>query len=189
MSPLILKQQAENIFHTFIPTQTDTLTHIHTYTHTHTHTIWGTGYLKQKLLQFVLTLKNNLQFTAVKYLFDGLLHAHTHTQTHTHTHIYIYIYIYMHIYIYIFIYIYTYIYIGFRKKITIRFTTINFTIFRSSGKLLLYSLQDIISDKFNRLIYNYFIRICCHGGIQPLIPIFCLTVLQGFHKWQLTLFQ
>ena len=48
---------------------------------------------------------------------------------------------------------------------TIRFTTISFTIFRSLGKLLLYSLQDVISDKFNGLIYNYLIRICCYGGI------------------------
>ena len=60
---------------------------------------------------------------------------------------------------------YIYIYIDFRKKITIRFTITSFTIFRSSGKLLLSSLQDVISDKFNRLIYNYLIRICCHGGI------------------------
>ena len=69
-------------------------------------------------------------------------------------------------YIYIYIYnIYIYIYIGFRKKITIKFTTISFTISRSSGKLLLYSLQDVISDKFSRLIYNYLIRICYYGGI------------------------
>ena len=80
----------------------------------------------------------------------------------------------LYIYIYIYIYIYTLkcsifenraIYIGFRKKITIRFTTISFTISRSSGKLLLYSLQDVISDKFTRLIYNYLIRICYYGGI------------------------
>ena len=51
------------------------------------------------------------------------------------------------------------------KKITKRFTTITFTISRSSGKLLLYSLQDVNSDKFNCLIYNYLIRICYHGGI------------------------
>ena len=43
-----------------------------------------------------------------------------------------------HIYIYIYIYIY-----GYRKKITVRFTTISFTISRSSGKLLLYSSQDV----------------------------------------------
>ena len=58
-----------------------------------------------------------------------------------------------------------YTYIGFRRKITERFTTISITISRSSGKSLLYSLQDVISDKFNRLIYNYLIRICCHDGM------------------------
>ena len=82
---------------------------------------------------------------------------------------YIYIYIYIHIYIYIYIYrhtyIYIYIYISFREKIRIRFTTVSFMIFRSSGKLLLYSLQDVISDKFNCLIYNYLIKTCCHGSI------------------------
>ena len=65
------------------------------------------------------------------------------------------------------VYIYIYIYIGFRKKITITFTTISFTIFRSSGKLLLhsfpYSLQDVISDKFNRLIYNYLLLIITYN--------------------------
>ena len=55
------------------------------------------------------------------------------------------------------LFIYTYLY-QFKRKITK-------TIFRSSGKSLLYSLQDVISDKFNRLIYNYLIRICCHDGI------------------------
>ena len=39
--------------------------------------------------------------------------------------------------LYIYIYHILYIYIGFTKKITIRFTAISFTIFRSSGKLLL----------------------------------------------------
>ena len=42
--------------------------------------------------------------------------------------------------------------------ITKRFTTSSLTISRSSRKSLLYSLQDVISDKFNRLIYNYLIR-------------------------------
>ena len=63
-------------------------------------------------------------------------------------------------------YIYIYIYISvLGKKITIRFTTISFTISKSSVKLLLYSLQDVNSDKFNRLIHNYLIRICYYGDI------------------------
>ena len=53
---------------------------------------------------------------------------------------------------------YLYMYVSFRKKITKRFTAISFTISRSSGKSLLYCLQDIISDKFNRSIYNYLIN-------------------------------
>ena len=64
----------------------------------------------------------------------------------------------------LYIYLYTYISV-LGKKINIRFTTISFTVFRSSSKLLLYSLQDVISNKFNRLIYDYLIRICYCGGI------------------------
>ena len=60
------------------------------------------------------------------------------------TNIYIYIHIYVgYVYwLYIYLYIYIYIYIlVLGKKITKRFISTSFTIPRSSGKLLLYSLH------------------------------------------------